>query len=96
MNASLWSWPKSVGVALLWAVAALVVLIPFCFIATDRFLPFGGLDTLAWGPALVGIIAGLVHGNVRVGLLAGFSLLVLGVVWGCVMFVLALRSLPGP
>jgi hypothetical protein len=95
MNASVLSWPKSVGVALLWAIAALVVLIPFCFIATDRLLPLGGLDTWAWGPALVGIIAGLVHRNVRIGLLAGFSLLILGVVTVFVMFVLALWFIPG-
>jgi hypothetical protein len=71
-------------------------LIPFSIIATDRFLPFGGLDTWVWGPALLGLIAGLVHRNVRVGLMAGFSLLVLGIVTVGVMFVLALHSLRGP
>ncbi len=90
------SWPRSLGVASLWAVVALVVLVPFTIIATDRFLPFGGLDTWVWGPALLGVLAGLVHRNLRVGLLAGFSLLVLGIVTVCAMFVLALRSLPGP
>lgn len=50
MNATIMSWPRIVGVALLWAIAALVILIPFTFIATDRFLPFGGLDTWLWGP----------------------------------------------
>lgn len=88
------SWSRSLGVSLLWAVAALVVLVPFSIITTDRFLPFGGLDTLAWGPALVGIIAGLVHRKVRVGLLAAASLLVVGIITWYVMFVLALRSLP--
>jgi hypothetical protein len=84
------------GAALAWSVGGLVVLIPVAVIAADRLLPWGGLAALAWGPPLVGVLAGLAHGDWRLGVSAGLGVLVLGVVAFAVMVVLALRSLPGP
>lgn len=64
--------------ASVWSVAAVLVLVPVAVIAADRFLPWGGLATLVWGPPFAGLFAGLVHRNVRVGLLTALAALVLG------------------
>jgi len=89
-------WSKSLVLASVWAVAAVTVLVPVAVIAADRFLPWGGIATLVWGPPLVGIIAGLVHRNLRVGWLTALAVLVLGFLVTCVLIVLAFHSLPGP
>jgi hypothetical protein len=83
-------------IASVWAVVAVLVLVPVAVIAADRFLPWGGLAVLGWGPPLTGIVAGLLHRSTKVGLLAAAGVLLLGLLVTAVMVVLALRSLPGP
>src|SRR5690349_3364970 len=90
------TWPHAAKLGAAWAIVSLVVLIPVAIITADRFLRFGGIWALAWGPPLVGIVAGLVHRDVRVGLLAALGVLVFGGVAFVVMLFLALQSLPGP
>jgi hypothetical protein len=89
-------WSRSILIASVWAVLAVLILVPVAVIAADRFLPWGGLAVLGWGPPLTGIIAGLIHRSAKVGLLVAVGVLLLGFLVTLVMVVLALRSLPGP
>jgi hypothetical protein len=90
------TWPKSIAIGSVWAVFAVLILVPVAVIAADRFLPWGGLATLGWGPPLCGIIAGLIHRSTKVGLMTALGVLLLGLVVTAVMIVLAVQSLPGP
>ena len=44
---------------------SLLFIIPVAIITADRFLRFGGIWALAWGPPLVGIVAGRVHRDLQ-------------------------------
>jgi hypothetical protein len=90
------TWTRSLGVASLWAIGGLIVLVPVAVITGDRLLPWGGIATLGWGPPLVGLAAGLVHRDAKVGVLTALAVLVLGVIAFVGMLVLAMQSLPGP
>jgi hypothetical protein len=89
-------WSRSLVLASVWSVLAVLALVPVAVITADRLLPWGGLAVLGWGPPLTGIVAGLVHRSTKVGLLAALGVLLLGLLVTAVMVVLALRSLPGP
>ena len=90
------SWPRAARLGAVWSVMSLVFIIPVAIITADRFLRFGGIWALAWGPPLVGIVAGLVHRDLRVALLAALGVIVFGGLAFVVMLILALQSLPGP
>lgn len=79
-----------------WGLLSQLVLIPVAVIAADRLLPWGGIAAFGWGPPLVGLVAGRVHRDAKIGLFAALAVFGFGAIAFCIMVVFAVRSLPGP
>lgn len=90
------TWSKTLAIPMVWSLVGLLVIVPVAIVAADRFLWWGGIAAFLWGPPLVGMVAGVVHRDVKIGLLTAVGVLILGGILFAVMIAMAFSSLPGP